>query len=200
MVSCLLKCDWILSSLSYNETWRLSRRLLAKHFSRSSTGSKNSVLGFADLEWQRPHVIKYTRHFLQSLLQTPDSFMDHTFTYSSVFSGINILLIGSLNVSLAGSVSLSSTYGLDIAVEDDQYIGLVRKAIEGLSLAVVPGRFFVDTFPLLRFLPDWVPFKKQAKVWREDLKAFLDVPFHHAKENLAIQNGYVRACFLVYLF
>lgn len=79
MASSLIECDWILACLPYNDAWRVSRRLLAKYFSRSSTGSRTSVVGFTDFEWQRPHVVKYTRYFLRNLLQKPDSFMEHTF-------------------------------------------------------------------------------------------------------------------------
>ncbi|KAJ3576378.1 hypothetical protein NP233_g465 [Leucocoprinus birnbaumii] len=168
MASRLLDCDWMLACLPYNDSWRVSRRLLAKYFSRSSKGSRTSVAGFTDFEWQRPHVVKYTHYFLRSLLQDPDSFMDHTF-------------------QLAASVAISSSYGLDISTGKDQNLALAKAATDALKSALSPGRFWVDTLPILRLAPEWVEFKRLAREWKEDLKRFLVVPFSRAKQNLAYQ-------------
>ncbi|KAF9439646.1 cytochrome P450, partial [Macrolepiota fuliginosa MF-IS2] len=120
----------------------------------------------------RPRVTKYTHIFLRSLLHAPDSLMDHNFR-------------------LAGSVSLSWAYGLDITPGDNKYVTLAQKALEGLKLALIPGRFLVDMFPILRFAPDWVAFKRRAKVWKDDTEVFLQVPFHDAKLNLSAQSNRV---------
>ena len=42
---------------------------------------------------------------------------------------------------------------MDIADLDDEYVLLAQKAVEGISVATVPGVYWVEHFPFLRHIP-----------------------------------------------
>jgi len=53
---------------------------------------------------------------------------------------------------------------------------------------MTPGRFLVDTFPILRYLPTWFPgggFHKDAKRWRKMVSETADTPHQLVLEHLA---------------
>lgn len=60
-------------------------------------------------------------------------------------------------------------YGLHIK-RDDPYVGNVEKALQGINQAGVPGTFLVETFPVMRHIPSWLPgvgWKRRALYWRD---------------------------------
>lgn len=84
---------------------------------------------------------------------------------------------------MVGSVSLSTTFGLAIKPEDDPYIKLSCIGAEGLKQATVPGAFLVDVFPFMKQFPRWCSFLKKARLWHEDMRAMLEIPFEDAKKQ-----------------
>ena len=48
-------------------------------------------------------------------------------------------------------------YGTHIQDMGDEYVRLSQKAMEGLSIVRVPGRFWIEHFPLLQYVPSWFP-------------------------------------------
>ena len=54
-------------------------------------------------------------------------------------------------------------YGVRIHDMHDKYVRLSQKATEGLAAARVPGRFWVEHFPLLQHIPPWMPFSAARK-------------------------------------
>lgn len=85
---------------------------------------------------------------------------------------------------MAASISVSSSYGLDVLDDRDQHISIAKKASDVLKFALVPGRYWVDMMPskVARFIPDsWV--ERRARKWREDLDQFLDIPFSNANRT-----------------
>lgn len=89
---------------------------------------------------------------LQLLNKSPDRFLDHLEHYVS-------------------RIIMKRVYGYDF--EDamkDPYVLVNKAASESTSTATVPGTFLVDTFPILKYVPEWVPgagFQKIAKKWRK---------------------------------
>ena len=55
-------------------------------------------------------------------------------------------------------------YGIRIRDMHDKYVRLSQKAVEGITLARVSGRFWVEYFLLLRHIPSWLPFSAARKV------------------------------------
>lgn len=84
---------------------------------------------------------------------------------------------------MVGSISLSTTFGLPIKPADDPYIKLSSTGAEGLKQATLPGAFFVDALPIVKYSPSWVDFQRKASMWRNDMKSMLEVPFAAAKRQ-----------------
>ena len=83
-------------------------------------------------------------------------------------------------------------YGIAIQESDDPYISIAEEALNGITQAGVPGAFWVDLFPILKYVPSWFPgagFQKKAARWREAINTMADKPFDH------VQDQYVQVLF-----
>ncbi|KAF9529927.1 cytochrome P450 [Crepidotus variabilis] len=125
-----------------------------------------------------PHLSKATLAFLNNMLDKPESLVE------------NIR-------SMAGQTILSIAYGIEMQKNNDPYIADAHRAIKPVSLAAVPGAFLVDTFPALKYVPDWAPgagFKAKARMWRSYARQMIERPFEAAKNMMA--EGTCPRCFV----
>ena len=56
-----------------------------------------------------------------------------------------------------------------------------------LTIAAVPGSYLVDSFPILKYVPEWVPgaqFKSMAKTFVELQSNVINLPFSEMLQNL----------------
>ena len=88
-----------------------------------------------------------------------------------------------------GAFILKLTYGYDVATDqhEDPLVQIVEKAMQGFAVASEPGSFIVDYFPLLKYLPWWMPggaFKWIARSMRADLDRLYDVPFEFVTNQM----------------
>ena len=54
--------------------------------------------------------------------------------------------------------------------KNDPYLALFEDAITSLVQSSLPGRWLVDIFPILRFVPSWFPgaeWKRQGLIYRQ---------------------------------
>ncbi|GLB41231.1 putative cytochrome P450 family protein [Lyophyllum shimeji] len=126
----------------------------------------------------RPDQLNATHRFLQKLLDSPEQFMRHI-------------------RHLAGEVTMSTTYGIQIRPVDDPNIDIAERAIRTLAKSAAPGKFLVDAVPLLKFYPSFLPgggFKTLARKWRMLCEAFRDVAFDTCKQE--ISTGSARPSFV----
>ncbi|KAG6895072.1 hypothetical protein C0993_010209, partial [Termitomyces sp. T159_Od127] len=126
----------------------------------------------------RPYQLQAAHRLLRALLDSPDD------------------LDGNLR-QMAGETILRTTYGLDIKDKNDPYIELAEKATRSLFTAAVPGAYLVDLLPILKYVPDWMPFanfKRNAKNWRKFTLDMKDLPYEAAKRN--IENGDITPSFV----
>jgi hypothetical protein len=113
--------------------------------------------------------------------------------------------------SMAASLILKVTYGIQVESSSDPYVDIAKEAMHGLSVASIPGAFLVvssilyphtllsalffeDTIPALKYVPSWVPgagFQRQAKKWRKVTRDLLDLPFAQAKQSI-VHSGSLR--------
>ncbi|KAF9445149.1 cytochrome P450 [Macrolepiota fuliginosa MF-IS2] len=171
MVHDLMGFTWLFAVMPNNDGWRTRRRLLQRYF--KFPVEDTHTISNVKLEWQKPHETKYINQLLKKLVDTPELFMEHL-------------------IHMVGSVSLSTTFGLPILPDNDPYIKLSSTGAEGLKQATVPGAFFVDAFPFMKHFPSWVGFQRKARMWHEDMRAMLDIPFGDSKkqwQNRGKQNG-----------
>jgi hypothetical protein len=88
---------------------------------------------------------------------------------------------------MAGETIISVAYGLAVQPKDDPYIETSVKAVRPLHIAVVPGAFLVDAIPILKYVPEWIPFagfQRKAREWRKLARAQLEIPFEAAKREM----------------
>jgi hypothetical protein len=55
-------------------------------------------------------------------------------------------------IRMPGSLILSVTYGLEVQSPDDHFLMIVEKTMKIASVAVGPGSFLVDSFPICEAL------------------------------------------------
>ncbi|KAG5637844.1 hypothetical protein H0H81_002981 [Sphagnurus paluster] len=99
---------------------------------------------------------------------------------------------------MAGETIISFVYGLEVQDEDDPYITAVRRALVGLVVAAVPGAFLVDALPILKYVPDWMPFagfKRKVKQWCHWATIMVNMPFEAAQRD--IRNGDAQPSFVL---
>ncbi|SJL15059.1 related to cytochrome P450 CYP2 subfamily [Armillaria ostoyae] len=85
-----------------------------------------------------------------------------------------------------GAVMLRIIYGYEMQEETDQFLELVDRASEYFALATTPGKFLVNSIPMIRHIPDWFPgagFKQIAKEWRATIFDVVDRTHDHAVGN-----------------
>ena len=78
-------------------------------------------------------------------------------------------------------------YGIDVKDSDDPYILVAEGALSGVSEAAVPGAFWVDFLPILKYIPSWFPgagFQKKAAHWRTLVTTMIEKPFGYVKEQM----------------
>ncbi|KAF9522725.1 cytochrome P450 [Crepidotus variabilis] len=113
---------------------------------------------------------------LFQLLNDPENFMSHI-RHSS------------------GAIILSALYGLDVAVKNDPYVSIAKKAMDNLTQAMFPGTFLVNTIPFLRFVPEWFPgtsfkrFARETKVYTDQM---LNGPIEKVQQLMGMEG--VRPC------
>lgn len=87
----------------------------------------------------------------------------------------------------SAAIILKIAYGWTVKGNDDYIIQLINQAFRLSSSLHGPGKFLVDVFPWLRFIPAWVPgagFKRKAAKLRQTMEQLERIPFQWAKEQI----------------
>ncbi|GFN10642.1 cytochrome P450 [Aspergillus tubingensis] len=119
------------------------------------------------------------RRFLLRALQSPERLVDHI-------------------RSQTGATILKIVYGYTTQPHGrDPLVDLADTSTEQFGKAHTPGTWLVDSFPLLRYLPEWVPgagFQTKAREWRSTLDKLAEQPYLFVQEqmkNRTCQPSYV---------
>ena len=86
-------------------------------------------------------------------------------------------------------------YGIAVQESDDPYISIAEEALRGVAQAGIPGSFWVDLLPILKYVPSWFPgagFQKKAARWREVINTMAEKPFRHVQEQM-VKVYFLRA-------
>ena len=138
------------------------------------------------------------------------NYLSHLTTFSTTFDSKQLWLLCDFVralIKLFGKNSLFTTtimkisYGIDVQDSDDPYISLAKDALDGLNEAAVPGTFWVDLFPILKYVPSWFPgagFQKKATRWRENNAIMIEKPFRYVEEQL-VGNHLFRELMKLYI-
>ncbi|KZV87617.1 cytochrome P450 [Exidia glandulosa HHB12029] len=99
----------------------------------------------------------------------------------------------------AVAVIVKLVYGDTVSgVQDSPYPQWSKNMAHLTSTSSKPGRWLVDSFRWMAYIPDWFPgadFKRIAKQWRSELDAFTREPMVRAKKRM--QDGTAERCFVV---
>ncbi|KAH8651317.1 putative cytochrome P450 oxidoreductase OrdA-like protein [Xylariales sp. PMI_506] len=143
----------------YNQRFRTLRKDMGRVI-----GSKSGVSQFHSLQEAE------VGHFLLHVLEQPESLFNHIRRET-------------------GSIILRISYGYKAeSHRDDLLIDIIGDAMDKLSRSAVLGAYLVDTFPFLKYLPEWFPgaeFKKTARQWRAELNRVTDLPYAFVKHQMA---------------
>ncbi|KDR69246.1 hypothetical protein GALMADRAFT_160541 [Galerina marginata CBS 339.88] len=86
-----------------------------------------------------------------------------------------------------GEMALSLTYGISTDATNDPFIYLVERAIASILEATAPGAFLVDIFPILKYVPEFIPgagFQKKARMWRKLQEKMREVPYQETVRTM----------------
>lgn len=78
-------------------------------------------------------------------------------------------------------------YGIRPKGNDDPFITNPAEAMEGFTAGVIPGNFFVDMLPCLKYVPDWMPgtgWKKFGKYYRQKNWESRVLPYNHVQQQM----------------
>lgn len=84
------------------------------------------------------------------------------------------------------SIDLDISYAIDVSENNDPYVVIAEKALEGFNMASLPGTFLAEVMPLLKYIPAWIPgagFQKKAKEWKLYTGKMVSEPFTVVKER-----------------
>ncbi|CAI6099045.1 unnamed protein product [Clonostachys chloroleuca] len=154
----------------YGDTLRLHRKLILQHI-----GSKQAVQSTQSL------IEREVGRTLVRMLEFPEN----------LFKNIEIQ---------GAAIILKLTYGYDINTSiHDPLLFVVRRMLDRLGAAVMPGGWLVDAFPILRHIPSWCPgagFKQTAIGWNREVLEAVNIPFQFVKRQLgdkSCQPSYVSS-------
>ncbi|KAJ7464867.1 cytochrome P450 [Mycena galericulata] len=92
----------------------------------------------------------------------------------------------------AAAVIMKVTFGYSISGDDDHFISVAEQASKISGWAMTPGRWLVDYWPILRFIPAWFPFahfQSQGAEWRTILNSLSEVPHNWVKSQIAARTN-----------
>ncbi|KAJ7060794.1 cytochrome P450 [Mycena amicta] len=165
----LMGYDYNVAMMKYGDEWRSNRRLMNQDF---GTPAKSRAF--------RPTQLAATHNLLHRLLKLQKSADVHG---TSEFED----WLGCFR-RWAAEITMKVAYGIDLQEENDPYVHLAEEAVRTLSDAGVPGKYLVDAFPVLKYIPSWMPgatFKRDAARWRVFARGIADAPFEETKRQMA---------------
>ncbi|KAJ7819419.1 cytochrome P450 [Mycena olivaceomarginata] len=118
----------------------------------------------------RPVQMKKAHQLLRGLLESPQDFRE-------------------LLKTVAAASIMATVYGYDVKPSNDRFVALSENAVQKLSESFFPGAVAVNTFPILRYLPSWMPgagFQRFAAECRQITREMRQAPFDFVKQNITV--------------
>ncbi|KAF7346415.1 putative cytochrome P450 [Mycena sanguinolenta] len=115
-----------------------------------------------------PIQMKKVHQLLRGLLSSPQDFGEHLKT-------------------MTAAIIMATVYGYEVQPTNDRFVDLADNAMKMLTNSFFPGSMAVNAFPILRYLPSWMPgagFQRFAAECRQLTKEMREVPFEYVKQNM----------------
>ncbi|KAG5717253.1 O-methylsterigmatocystin oxidoreductase [Termitomyces sp. T112] len=84
------------------------------------------------------------------------------------------------------AVIMKMAFGYTVT-KDDLFIKVIEETSRLSGLAMAPGRWLVDYFPIMRYIPSFFPgagWKRQGEAWGEKMNALSEVPHDWVKKQM----------------
>ncbi|PYH83308.1 cytochrome P450 [Aspergillus uvarum CBS 121591] len=147
-----------LAMQTYSDQFRAYRKVMHRVL-----GTKTTTARFNSLQEVE------VRRFLMRVLDRPEDLVQHIRTE-------------------AGAVILKIAYGYTIEPHGrDPLVDLANEAMDQFSIAGSPGRWLVDTIPLLKHVPAWFPgagFKRTGLAWNRILLTTVEKPYQFVRQQM----------------
>ncbi|KAF8139522.1 cytochrome P450 [Mycena galopus ATCC 62051] len=104
--------------------------------------------------------------------------------HSHIYSGRPVVPIVELLTAVA---IMSIVYGYEVKLRNDRFVALSENAMKKLTGSFFPSAAAVNTFPILRYLPSWMPgagFQHFAAECHQLTEEMRKVPFDFVKQNM----------------
>ncbi len=124
------------------------------------------------------------RNFVRIILKNPQELGSHIKLCVSPLCHASEPYSPFLPDSTFAAIVMGAIYGIEIREPHDKYYHMVERMAEVGEEILIPGRFPVEAFPSLRYLPSWFPgggFKKWAADAKRDILHTVDYLFDGAK-------------------
>ncbi|PPQ95874.1 hypothetical protein CVT26_015566 [Gymnopilus dilepis] len=116
----------------------------------------------------RPIQLQENRVLLQNLAQSPQNLALH------------------IRRNAVATI-LKVAYGYEVKSNDDPLVHLLEHGFKLAAGISVPGKYWVEFFPILRYIPSWFPgagFKRQARLVGREMSGIETTPFKWAKKQI----------------
>ncbi|KXN85007.1 O-methylsterigmatocystin oxidoreductase [Leucoagaricus sp. SymC.cos] len=143
--------------MPYGDEWRMQRRIFQQGFSEKTL----PMLQEKGLEFVR-------KALLANLLVSPDQLYDHVRNY-------------------VGGFSTSMVYGLPVQRQRDPLVKFAEDTFIKMIAAGGPGKYLVNVFAPLKYVPEWMPgagFKKEAKEMSKQFNQLMEDPFQRTVKSM----------------
>src|SRR5690349_5001441 len=120
------------------------------------------------------------------------SFLLHLMTSSLIVDSENLEFLAKFEtlINLICSYSLFAAlitdvaYGIQIKEKNDPYIQHIEEVIHAVGEAAIPGRYLVDLFPIMKYIPQWFPgagWKRKAAYYKKLNEMVSEEPYNTVK-------------------
>lgn len=126
---------WSFGRMNYVEEWRQKRKIFHHYYSASAIQNYEGI------------ILENVHRFLVRLRDHPENFFGHArllVSSSQCFCPIYLFF----SRSVFAAMLLNVTYGIIIEDESNEYLLAAEAWQHGFNQAILPGRFWVDYFPM----------------------------------------------------
>ncbi|KZT74723.1 cytochrome P450 [Daedalea quercina L-15889] len=163
----IMGLEYSLGMHHYNSRWKHLRKLFAQ-----AIGTRASLLSMSG------HLEYEAFRFLRCTMLSPGTLAQQVKRY-------------------IGTSMLRITYGYRVEDENDQMFNDIDRTLDSITLALAPGTYLADFFPVLTKVPAWFPgagWKRKAQICRTDFITMRELPFQYARQH--IHAGTLESCFV----
>ncbi|KZT69742.1 cytochrome P450 [Daedalea quercina L-15889] len=169
--------------MPYSDQWRRQRRWF-----QTAIQSTSALQSYVPL--QRRETVRLLAAFVDASQRHKNDQTGYQ-TGQEVFAGLK---------RYGGALMMDIAYGHSVLSLDDEFVVLSERAIAGIAEAGAAAASLIDFFPILRYIPAWLPgahVMAKAAAVRKLTRQMIDAPYERVHASL--NQGTARPCFLTTL-